>query len=86
MKSETEIRLEVIKHIAQMIYRMSEEALSPEEELLQLEDLEEVASHLLDSLSFSPSVSENGVDFTASLSIIPVDKYVEKYFAENPLA
>lgn len=69
VKNEFEVRLEVIKHMSVMLLEMSEvdfEGLSPEDETIMLEDFEEVAGHLLDSIGFEPSNSEDGVSFTAN--------------------
>lgn len=86
-KSEFEVRLEVIKHIASVILEMSYvdfETLSAQEEQEMIEDFEEVAGHILDSMSFKPSPSEDGVSFSADFSIIDAKKYAKDFFGKNP--
>lgn len=86
-KSEFEVRLETIKHIANIILEMSYvdfETLTPQEEQEMLEDLEEIAGHVLDSMSFKPSPSEDGVSFSADFSIIDAKKYAKEFFSNNP--
>ena len=79
-KNEFEIRLDVVKHMAKMILEMSDvdfDKLPADEEQLMLEDYEEVAGHLLDSMTFSPSESEDGVTFTAKFTIIDPEEYIQ---------
>lgn len=85
-KNEFEVRLEVIKHMSVMLLEMSEvdfEGLSPEDETIMLEDFEEVAGHLLDSIGFEPSNSEDGVSFTAKMSIIDPEKYITDFLDKS---
>lgn len=86
-KNEFEIRLELIKHIAGIILEMSYvdfETLSAQEEQEMLEDFEEVAGHILDSITFKPSPSEDGVSFSADFAIIDAKKYAKDFFSKNP--
>lgn len=85
-KNEFEVRLDVVKHMSKMLLEMSEvdfEALSPDDETVLLEDFEEVAGHLLDSIGFKPSNSEDGVNFTAEISLIDPEKYIRDFFDKN---
>lgn len=85
-KNEFEVRLDVVKHMSKMLLEMSEvdfDALSPDDETVLLEDFEEVAGHLLDSIGFKPSDSEDGVNFTAEISIIDPEKYISDFFDKN---
>ena len=85
-KNEFEVRLDVVKHMSKMLLEMSEvdfEALSPDDETVLLEDFEEVAGHLLDSIGFKPSSSEDGVNFTAEISLIDPEKYIRDFFDKN---
>lgn len=85
-KNEFEVRLDVVKHMSKMLLEMSEvdfEALSPDDETVLLEDFEEVAGHLLDSIGFKPSKSEDGVNFTAEISLIDPEKYIRDFFDKN---
>jgi hypothetical protein len=85
-KNEFEVRLDVVKHMSKMLLEMSEvdfESMSPEDELTMLEDFEEVAGHLLDSIGFKPSNSENGVNFTAEFSIIDPEKYITDFLDKS---
>jgi hypothetical protein len=83
-KSEFEVRLSVIKHMSHMLLEMTDvdfDNLSSEEEDLMLEDFEEVAGHLLDSLGFKPSNSEDGVNFTAVFTMIDTEEYITNFLA-----
>lgn len=85
-KNEFEVRLDVVKHMSKMLLEMSEvdfDALSPDDETVLLEDFEEVAGHLLDSIGFKPSNSEDGVNFTAEISLIDPEKYIRDFFDKN---
>jgi hypothetical protein len=85
-KNEFEVRLDVVKHMSKMLLEMSEvdfEAMSPEDEAIMLEDFEEVAGHLLDSVGFKPSNSEDGVNFTAQMSIIDPEKYITDFLDKS---
>ncbi len=81
-----ETRLSVVKHMSQMLLEMADiewDDITKAEELTMLEDYEEVASHLLDSLTFTiTSVDENG-DITANLKPIDPEKYVKTFLAES---
>lgn len=86
MSNEFEVRLEVIKHISQMMMEMADvdfEKLTPEQEQIMLEDYEEVATHLLDSLSFEIKEINKDGNFSASMKIIPPNEYIDKIFAEE---
>lgn len=85
-KNEFEVRLDVVKHMAKMLLEMSEvdfDSLSPEDETTMLEDFEEVAGHLLDSLGFSPSESDDGVNFTAKMALIDPEKYITDFLSQE---
>ena len=81
-----ETRLSVVKHMSQMLLEMADiewDDITKAEELTMLEDYEEVASHLLDSLTFTiTSVDENG-DITANLKPIDPEEYVKTFLAES---
>lgn len=69
-----------------MLLEMSEvdfENLSPEDETMMLEDFEEVAGHLLDSVGFEPSSSEDGVSFTAKMNIMDPEKYITDFLDKS---
>jgi hypothetical protein len=85
-KNEFEVRLAVIKHMSKMLLEMTDvdlDKLPKEEEEIMLEDFEEVSGHLLDSLGFKPSNSENGVNFTASFTIIDPEEYIQNFLRES---
>lgn len=85
-KNEFEVRLDVVKHMSKMLLEMSEvdfDGLSPEDETMMLEDFEEVVGHLLDSVGFKPSNSEDGVNFTAKMSIIDPEKYITNFLDKS---
>jgi hypothetical protein len=84
-KNEFEMRLAVIDHMARMFLEMADfEETTPEIEEEALEEYAEVAGHLLDSMGFKPSNSENGVDFTANFTLIDPEKYITDFLEENP--
>ena len=84
MTTAAEIRLAVIKHIATMMLEMSEvdfDNISKEDEELLLEDYEEVATHILDSLGFSPieAKESDSVRFSADFRLIEPEKYIQNF-------
>lgn len=86
-KNEFEMRLAVVDHMAKMLLEMADldvGEVSKEEEEEMLEDFTEIAGHLLDSMSFKPSKSENGVTFTADFALIDPEKYITDFLEENP--
>lgn len=87
-KNEFEVRLAVIKHMSKMLLEMAEvdfENITPDEETSLLEDFEEVAGHLLDSVGFTPSESDDGVNFTAKFTLIDPEKYITDFLStEDP--
>lgn len=85
-KNEFEVRLSVIKHMSKMLLEMSEvdfSKLSKQDEEMMLEDFEEIAGHLLDSLGFKPQNSENGVDFAANFTIIDPEEYIQNFLKDS---
>lgn len=85
-KNEFEVRLSVIKHMSKMLLEMSEvdfSKLSKQDEEMMLEDFEEIAGHLLDSLNFKPQNSENGVDFAANFTIIDPEEYIQNFLKDS---
>jgi hypothetical protein len=81
-KSEFEIRLQVIDHMAKMLLEMADldfENLSAEEEQDILQDFAEIAGHLLDSMTFTPSDSEDGVNFSANFTFIDPETYIRDF-------
>lgn len=85
-KNEFEVRLSVIKHMSQMLLEMADvdfDTLPKQEEQEMLEDFEEVAGHLLDSLGFKPSNSEDGVNFTANFTVIAPEEYITNFLEDN---
>ena len=86
MKDEFEVRLITIKHMAKMLLEMGNyefEKLSEAEEAELLEDCEDVATHLLDSMGFKAGQSEDGVSFSAVFALKDPEKYIEEKFAEE---
>lgn len=84
-KNEFEVRLALVQHISKMMLEMASiefDKLTPQEEKEMLEDYEEVAGHLLDSVTFKPSPSEDGVSFTAQFTIIDPEKYIVDFLKE----
>lgn len=81
-----EARLHIVKHMSKLLLEMAEvdwETITKEEEQVMLEDYEEVAGHLLDSLDFSVNnVAENG-EITATLNPIDTEKYISDLLAET---
>jgi hypothetical protein len=89
MVDEFEVRLSVVRHMARMLLEMASidfDNLSEDEEALLLEDYEDVATHLLDSLSFSPEKSEDGVHFGASFAIQDPEEYIKKMLEDEGLS
>ena len=85
-QNEFEVRLSVIKHISKMMLEMAFvefDKLTPQEEQEMLEDYEEVAGHLLDSMMFKPTNSEDGVSFSANFTIIEPEEYIKNFLKEN---
>lgn len=72
--------------MSQMLLEMADiewDDITKAEELTMLEDYEEVASHLLDSLTFTiTSVDENG-EITVNLKPIDPEEYVKTFLAES---
>lgn len=86
-KNEFEMRLAVIDHMAKMLLEMADldvDEVSKEEEEQMLEEFAEIAGHLLDSMGFKPSNSENGVTFTADFALIDPEKYITDFLEANP--
>jgi hypothetical protein len=86
MKYEFEVRLITIKHMAKMLLEMGNyefEKLTEAEEADLLEDCEDVAKHLLDSMGFKSGESEDGVSFSAVFALKDPEKYIEEKFAEE---
>lgn len=89
MKDEFEIRLLTIKHMAKMLLEMGNyefEKLTEAEEADLLEDCEDVATHLLDSMGFKSGQSEDGVSFKADFALKDPEKYIQEKFAEEAAA
>lgn len=86
-KNSFEVRLALIQHISKMMLEMAAvdfDKLSPEDEQIMLEDYEEVAGHLLDSVTFTPSGSDDGVSFTAQFTFIDPEKYITDFLEKTP--
>lgn len=57
--------------------------LTPEQEAVALEDYEDVATHLLDSMGFAPGRSDDGVSFKATFVLEDPEKYIRKKLEEE---
>ena len=89
MQDEFQVRLNTIKHMSRMLLEMAEidfDHLTPEQEEAYLEDFEEVANHLLDSMGFEPGQSEDGVHFKAIFTLEDPEKYIRKKLEEETSA
>lgn len=82
-----EMRVEVTKHMAKMMLEMAEvdfDALPAEEEQLMLEDYEEVAGHLLDSLGFEIKEVVSDNELVATMAIQDIETYIKTFLENNP--
>lgn len=64
MQDKFQVRLNVVKHMSRMLLEMAEidfDNLTPEQEEVMLEDFEEVANHMLDSMGFEPGHPRMGL-------------------------
>lgn len=89
MQDEFQVRLNTIQHISKMLLEMANidfDNLSPEQEEILLEDYEEIATHLLDSMGFEPGQSEDGVHFKAVFALEDPEKYIQKKLEEETSA
>lgn len=59
------------------------ESLTEAEEADLLEDCEDVAKHLLDSMGFNPGQSEDGARFKATFALKDPEKYIQEKFLEE---
>lgn len=88
MIDKFEVRLITIKHMAKMLLEMGSydfESLTEAEEADLLEDCEDVATHLVNSMGFNPGQSEDGVAFKATFDLKDPEKYIQEKFAEEAL-
>lgn len=88
MADKFEVRVKVVKHIATMLLEMAAiewEEITAAEEAELLEDYEEVAMHILDSLSFSPEDSEDGINIGAKMTLQDPEKYIRDLFEKEGL-
>ena len=86
---EFQVRLNTIKHISKMLLEMANidfESLTPEQEEKLLEDYEEIATFLLESMGFEPGQSEDGVTFKAVFSLQDPEEYIRKKLEEDQSA
>lgn len=86
MADKYEVRLLVINHIAKMLLEMSQidfDDLSPADEAEMLENYQDIAVHLLDSLGFDAGDSADGAAFTADFLIQDPEEYIRKKLAEE---
>ena len=86
MQDKFQVRLSTIKHMSRMLLEMANidfDNLSPEREEALLEDYEEVADYLLDSMGFEPGQSDDGVHFSASFALQDPEEYIRKKLAEE---
>ena len=85
MADKFETHLSIVKHMSKMLLEMADvdfDKISPEDEKAMLEDYEEVASHLLDSLSFEiTDISDDG-QISARIKPVDPEEYI-KNFSEN---
>lgn len=58
------------------------EKLAPQEEQTMLEDYEEVATHLLDSMSFEITDIKDDGSISASLKLIDIEKYISDFLGQ----
>lgn len=86
MQDKFQVRLNTIKHMSKMLLEMANldfENLTPEQEELLLEDYEEIATYLLESMGFEPGPSEDGVTFSAIFALQDPEKYIIKKLEED---
>lgn len=89
MQDKFQVRLNTIKHMSRMLLEMANvefDTMTPEQEEAYLEDFEEVANHLLDSMGFQAGPSEDGASFTATFSLQDPEEYIQKKLAEEASA
>jgi ABC-type Fe3+-citrate transport system substrate-binding protein len=82
-----EMRVEVTKHMAKMLLEMADvdfDTLPAEEEQLMLEDYEEVAGHLLDSLGFEISEVVSDTEMVTKMAIQDIETYIKTFLENNP--
>lgn len=82
--TEHEVRLAVIKHMAEMLLQMTDPELvgGPAGVQQYLDDYSEMSSHLLDSMRFSV-VSEDGGVYSITLNPMSPDEYVDSVLADG---
>jgi hypothetical protein len=86
MQDKFEVRLMAIGHMARMLLEMAQidfGSLTEAQEAELLEDYEDVATHIVDSMGFEPGPSEDGVSFSAQFTIQDPEKYIRKLLAEE---
>ena len=86
MADKYEVRLLVINHIAKMLLEMSQidfDDLSPADEAEMLENYQDIAVHLLDSLGFECGESDDGTHFKATFALEDPEEYIRKKLAEE---
>jgi len=89
MQDKFQVRLNVVKHMSRMLLEMAEidfDNLTPEQEEVMLEDFEEVANHMLDSMGFEPGASEDGAHFKAIFALEDPETYIRKKLEEETSA
>ena len=89
MQDKFEVRLTAIGHMARMLLEMAQidfGSLTEAQEAELLEDYEDVATHIVDSMGFEPGPSEDGVSFSAQFTIQDPEKYIRKLLAEESSA
>lgn len=59
------------------------ESMTPEQEESLLEDYEEIATFLLESMGFEPGQSDDGVTFKAVFSLQDPEEYIQKKLEED---
>jgi hypothetical protein len=89
MQDKFEVRLMTIGHMARMLLEMAQidfGSLTEAQEAELLEDYEDVATHIVDSMGFEPGQSDDGVTFKAVFSLQDPEKYIRKLLAEESSA
>jgi hypothetical protein len=89
MKDEFEVRLMAIGHMARMLLEMAQidfGSLTEAQEAELLEDYEDVATHIVDSMGFEAGPSEDGVSFNAKFTLEDPEKYIRKKLDEETSA
>lgn len=80
--NQYEVRLALVKHIAEMLFEMSDPEVTDKDEQGFQEDFEEFASHVIDSMQITVEESD-GQTHKVSITPMPVQSYVDMVLGEE---